>query len=217
MAGTTAPLLSFGASGQVAKSVVFSKWKGVTYARKYTIPANPNTSAQQTTRNTFKWVHDAFKWLDPNVVESWTQYAKGKPLTNANAWASKNMVALRGQANNDAIIPFAAANAGPPSATNTSSAAGGGGLTVVGTAPVLPSGWSVVHGILWAMLEQAPTGEKEPNPSLAAVVASPGPYTHTFPGLTPGNKYVCNVGFKYQKPDGSFAYNGSTNVVVTIT
>ena len=216
MARITAPMLSFGASGQIAKSMVFSKWKGIDYARKYTIPANPNTTNQQTTRGCFKWVHDMYKYLDPAVVEAWVAYAQGKPMTGGNAFASKNVTALRGQTDNLLLIAVPAVLGGPPPATNTSSG-GTAKVTVVGTAPTLPTGWSVVHAILFAMKKQAPTGEKEPNPSLTATVNSPGPYTHDFTGLTAADHYVAEVGFKYLRADGKFAYGGSTNVDCTVT
>jgi hypothetical protein len=37
---------SDGASGQFAKSMVFAGWKGVSYVRKYVIPANPMSADQ---------------------------------------------------------------------------------------------------------------------------------------------------------------------------
>lgn len=46
MAKLKAPLLSFGASGQIAKTVVYFPWKGLNVARKHVIPANPNSSGQ---------------------------------------------------------------------------------------------------------------------------------------------------------------------------
>lgn len=216
MSSVRAPLLSFGASGQIGKSLVFSKWKGVNSTRSYVIPANPKTTAQMTQRNLFQWVHDAYKYLDTNVTEAWIAYAAGKPLTGPNAFASKNMVALKGASDNLLMIAVPAVLGGPPPATNTS-AGGTAKVTVVGTAPVLPAGWSVVHAILFAMKKQAPSGEKEPNPSLTAVIASPGPYTHDFTGLTATDHYVAQVGFKYLRADGKFAYCGSTSVDCTVT
>lgn len=37
---------SDGASGQFAKALVFAGWKGVSYVRKYVIPANPQSEGQ---------------------------------------------------------------------------------------------------------------------------------------------------------------------------
>ena len=50
MAKLTAPLLSFGASGQLGKTLVFFPWKGVKAVRTYVIPANPNTAGQDAQR-----------------------------------------------------------------------------------------------------------------------------------------------------------------------
>ncbi len=50
MAKLKAPLLSFGASGAIAKAVVYFPWKGLNVAREYVIPANPKTTLQTTQR-----------------------------------------------------------------------------------------------------------------------------------------------------------------------
>lgn len=50
MAKLKAPLLSLGASGAIGKAIVFFPWKGLNVAREYVIPANPNTTPQQTQR-----------------------------------------------------------------------------------------------------------------------------------------------------------------------
>ncbi|MBA7530550.1 hypothetical protein ES705_22758 [subsurface metagenome] len=46
MAKLKAPLLSLGASGQLAKTLVFFGWKGLNVAREYVVPANPKTALQ---------------------------------------------------------------------------------------------------------------------------------------------------------------------------
>jgi hypothetical protein len=53
MAKVTGPLFSITASGQIAKSLVYMKWKGIADVRKYVIPANPNTILQHTQRDYF--------------------------------------------------------------------------------------------------------------------------------------------------------------------
>ncbi|MBA7535642.1 hypothetical protein ES705_27900 [subsurface metagenome] len=50
MAKLKAPLLSFGASGQIAKTLVYLPWKGLNCVRSYVIPANPKTTGQVTQR-----------------------------------------------------------------------------------------------------------------------------------------------------------------------
>lgn len=50
MAKLKAPLLSFGASGAIAKTMVFFPWKGINAVRQYVVPANPKTTAQNIQR-----------------------------------------------------------------------------------------------------------------------------------------------------------------------
>lgn len=50
MAKVSAPLMSFGASGQIAKAMVFFPWKGVNAVRQYVVPANPQSIPQQAQR-----------------------------------------------------------------------------------------------------------------------------------------------------------------------
>jgi hypothetical protein len=51
MAKVTAPLMSLDASGTVAKTAVFSKWKGRNYVRLHVTPMNPNTTSQKVVRS----------------------------------------------------------------------------------------------------------------------------------------------------------------------
>lgn len=50
MAKLKAPLLSFGASGQIAKAIVYFNWKGLNVAREFVVPSNPKTTPQTTQR-----------------------------------------------------------------------------------------------------------------------------------------------------------------------
>lgn len=46
MAKVTGPLMSLDASGTVAETITFSKWKGRNYVRQRVIPSNPQTADQ---------------------------------------------------------------------------------------------------------------------------------------------------------------------------
>ena len=59
MAKLKAPLLSFGASGAIAKAVVYFPWKGLNVAREYVIPSNPKTTLQTTQRGFLTGAVDA--------------------------------------------------------------------------------------------------------------------------------------------------------------
>lgn len=60
MAKVIAPLFSLGASGKLAKSLVYMKWKGIDDVRQYLIPANPKTAKQQSQRS--KMTDAVEKW-----------------------------------------------------------------------------------------------------------------------------------------------------------
>jgi len=53
MAKVNAPLFSFNASGQLAKSLVYGSWKGLDVVRSYVVPSNPKTADQLTQRGYF--------------------------------------------------------------------------------------------------------------------------------------------------------------------
>ena len=53
MAKVTGPLFSLSASGQLAKTLVYMKWKGIQDVRKYVVPANPNSALQVIQRGYF--------------------------------------------------------------------------------------------------------------------------------------------------------------------
>lgn len=59
MAKLKAPLLSFGASGAIAKTLVFFPWKGLDAVREYVVPSNPQTAAQTTQRGYLRDAVDA--------------------------------------------------------------------------------------------------------------------------------------------------------------
>lgn len=61
MAKVTGPLLSLDASGSVASTMTFSRWKGVNYVRQRVIPTYTNTAAQALIRSLIKDASEAWK------------------------------------------------------------------------------------------------------------------------------------------------------------
>lgn len=59
MAKVHAPLMSFGASGKLANSIVFFPWKGINCVRSYVVPANPKSAGQVTQRGYMTTIVDA--------------------------------------------------------------------------------------------------------------------------------------------------------------
>jgi hypothetical protein len=95
MAKLTAPMFSFGASGALADALVFGRWKGIDYARKYVIPANPNTAAQVTQRSHLTAAVAQWHTVGADALEgqdklAWDRYAGVLgPMTGFNAFVKE--------------------------------------------------------------------------------------------------------------------------------
>jgi hypothetical protein len=211
MAKTVAPLLSFSAGGQIAKTQVYASWKGRPYVRRYVVPANPNSPAQQETRGAFKFLMNVWKFFPGSATGAWALYANGFRITDRNAFAKANISPLRlaTDLTDFTMSPSAASGliaadmAVVPSA-NT--------LTVALTPPVLPVGWTITSAFAAAIRDQDPqTG------TLYGVVAGfdeSAPYSIALAGLVDGEDYVVGGWFQYTKPDGSFAYGRSLQEII---
>jgi hypothetical protein len=203
MAKVTAPLLSFGASGQLAKSLVFATWRGVAYSRRHVIPANPKTTDQQETRNTFSWLNNVWRYLPSEVTEAWNAYASGQPLTGRNGLIKLNLAGLRSETDLTNFLFSPSAKSGPVAA---SMVAVGGALQVEVTlvAASLPAGWTVVEAVAACIRQQDPqTGTFF---TTVADTDATDPYVITLTGLAAATDYIVGGWFKYSRPDGSFAY-----------
>lgn len=92
MAKTQAPLLSLGARGQIAKTIVASTWKGIKTMRQYVVPANPRTTAQVAHRTLFGDVVALWKSFitAPTDISAWNRVAlqSGKPQSGFNAFTA---------------------------------------------------------------------------------------------------------------------------------
>jgi len=91
----TTPLLSFSARGQLAKTLVFSGWKGLHTVRQYVIPANPRTPGQIAQRNAMNLVVNAWRYYFTNTVQrtAWTRDADSqpRPMAGYHAWVSNTI------------------------------------------------------------------------------------------------------------------------------
>jgi len=208
MAKTTAPLLSFGASGQVAKAQVYATWRGVPYARRYVVPANPNSAAQQTTRNTFRTQTEMWKIAPALLVAPWNAFATGRPFLGRNAYIGQNTKALRGETDMNKFIGSPGARGGlPPSTMTAAATVNPGEIDVSFTNPTAPTGWTLDSAIAVTFEDQ--------DPALAfasALVADEDATTQNsilFTGLTGGAVHQVAGWLKWTKPDGQVAYSAS--------
>jgi len=215
MAKPTAPLLSFGASGQIAKSMVFSKWRGRSYVRRHVIPANPQTAEQSLTRDTFSWLQAVWKVAPPELTAPWLAYTQGKVLTDRNAFTKFNLSQLRDAADlaDMNFSPGALGGLPPASLTVTP---GNDQITVACAAPgVLPTGWTITSAILGVMRDQEPGVGTLYDISVSEDSAAA--YTHDFTGLVSAVDYVGFAFLKWLRPDGKTAYSPSLSDIQTTT
>jgi len=85
MATTKAPLFGLDASGSLAGSIVFSKWRGRTYVRRLSIPANPKSGLQVGMRASMRFITQAFSGLTAAQKAVWDTLAAVTNITQLNA------------------------------------------------------------------------------------------------------------------------------------
>lgn len=91
MALLTTPLLSFTARGKLAKTLVYSAWKGLATARQYVVPANPNSADQQTQRNAMTGVVSFYRnYMAAEGATAWNLAASvlSSAMSGFNAFCS---------------------------------------------------------------------------------------------------------------------------------
>lgn len=213
MAKVNAPLLSFGASGTIGGTQVYSTWRGVAYARQHVVPANPKTVEQTKTRTSFAWLSGLWKLAAPKAQEPWNAYAAGRAFTGRNALISANNGALRAATDITGLIMSPGARGGL--ALPTATAAGGAGtVTITPIAPSLPTGWAIVEAVGLLINAQNPQEAVQWNTQTISNAVTP--YHIAFTGLAAGD-YEWGVWFKYTKPDGTYAYSPSFTGTSTAT
>ncbi len=207
MAKVTAPLLSFGASGSIAKTLVASKWKGRPYMRQHVIPANPKSVAQLLTRDAFSSAAAIWKIMGPLGRAPWDRFAQGQVLTGRNAMQGRFVTENRGQADLTAWGMSPGAKGGTPPVSVVLSSPGVNDILATFVTPTPPTGWTVTSTIAMVIRDQDPmsgtlyeTSEDEDIGGLLPLI----------PSLTTGVLYVVGGWIKWAKPDSSIAYSVST-------
>lgn len=206
MARTIAPLLSFGAGGQIGKTQVYSKWRGIGYARRYVVPANPRTAEQQLTRGAFAQLREMWKVAPPEQKAPWDAFAQGRPFLGFNKYIGENIRVLRGMANMDNFIGSPGAKGGlPPTIFTVAANANAGELDVTFGIPDAPTGWTINSIVAVGFTNQAPD-EFFTGPYVADSEAAPATNL-TLTGLASAVEAVVSGWLVWNKPDGTLAYS----------
>lgn len=206
MAKVTAPLLSFGARGQIAKTMVIGSWRGVRYAREYVVPANPRTTAQQAVRTLFAYLREMWKLAPSEVLAAWNSFAQGRPFTGMNKFIGENVRVLNGETDMNNFIGSPGSKGGlPPLTFSAATGTSPGEVVATFTVPAAPDGWALDKAVAVAFPDADPTGIFM-GPFVQGTDNS-SPYEITLAGLGAG--VPCQVAgwLVWTKPNGDLAYS----------
>lgn len=208
MAKLTGPLLSIGARGQVGRTLVAAEWKGQKYMRQYVIPANPRTTEQTVTRDTFRTLN-SFWLVAPALARApWTQNAVGQKYTDRNKLIAENMPAIRGEADMQNFIGSPGALGGPPLESFTvATGTTPGGVDVTATPGTTPTGWTLEAVIFMAFPDQDPTDPF--GGPIAVLEDTTSTYGGNVGGLPESTLVVVTAWPRWLRPDGRTAYGAS--------
>jgi len=95
MARTTGPLFSQAASGTVGNLITHSNWKGHSYVKLKSKPANPNTPTQISVRAMMAWLNSQWSGfpIDAASRATWEDLAADAGITTLNAYLRHNLQA----------------------------------------------------------------------------------------------------------------------------
>jgi len=210
MAKTRAPLLSFGARGQIGKTMVGASWRGVNYMREYVVPANPQTAAQMSVRGIFGYLNALWKVAPTGFRAPWTANAVGQKYTDRNKLIKENLAALDADTSMADFIASPANLGGLPASTVVATTgAGPGEVNVTVTCPTPPTGWTLAGVGIVGVPDQDPHDAFVGPVVYATDVASP--FTQTLAGFAAGGDVMISSYPIWTRPDGRTAYGPSIN------
>lgn len=217
MAKLTAPLLSLDARGTIAKTLTFSGWKGVPYARTRVIPANPRSASQTATRTVFATLGQLWQQMQTLARAPWTAAAIGKPLTPQNALLHANLSPLIGETDMELFSGSPGALAGVIAASIGAVYDGGPNtITITLGAPSLPIDWAITKAAAIAFPDQDPA-----NAFVGPIVEGSDattPYEVVLADITlPTGTWICSGWFEFLRPDGRTAYGQALSTTVTVS
>lgn len=213
MAKTTAPLLSFSAGGAIGKTQVYASWKGIPYARKYVIPANPRSTDQTLTRSVFTTLCALWKNMVADATAPFAAFATGKPLTDRNAFLKFNVKALRAGSTWATFVGSPGAAGGVPLSSFTATG-GVGAITTVVAAPTPPTGWTLTKTVAVARINDDPHSTTDF--TIAEASATATPWEPSFSGLAAGSYIVCCWPV-WDTGGGKLAFGASLEHAATVT
>ncbi len=210
MAKANMPILSGEARGQVGKSLVYATWRGVRYARRYVVPANPRTEEQTKTRTTFSFLNDFWKkMILPQAT--WNAAAEGRPVTGRNLFVAENLPSLRGAENLEGMVISPGARGGFPPAFISVGLNGDIYCQIFPGA--IPPDWEIIRAIFVCYEDQVPADKFIGY--YAEAYASGPTFSVEFAVGSQGFFWV-QAYFEYRRPDRKIAYSPSLVSSITL-
>jgi hypothetical protein len=142
MAKVEGPLFSLEASGTIGDAITYSRWKGIPYARKRVIPANPKSAAQTGIRAMFAFVAAFWDQVAALDQATWNTLAAALNITPFNAYVRENQKRWVDGAFPTQAYPAAEASTGLTVTTQTLT--GGAGFATI---EITPSGSTDIWGL----------------------------------------------------------------------
>jgi hypothetical protein len=143
MARVTGPLMSIDASGTLADTLTFAKWKGRNYVRERVIPENPKSAEQTGCRMMMSFLAQIWYGLTAPNKATWDDMAETKQISAFNAFVGENL--SRWQNVSSPTKQFPAAEASTPLTVTTQTLTGGIGHATI---EITPSGATAIWGLL---------------------------------------------------------------------
>lgn len=217
MAKTKGPLLSLGARGSIAKSQVYSRWKGVDYARVHVDPANPRTVEQTSTRDVFASLNAQWKFSPALAQAPFQSAAQGKPVTDRNLFIQANLSAMRSETDMELYVGSPGSRGGIPPVSLALASPGAGQINATLVTTAAPTDWTLSQVVGVAFVDRDPhvlpvtfpVAEEDMTPTAGGSSVVP------FTGL-PAGDYIVSVWPVWTKPDGFLAYGPSLTDIQTV-
>jgi hypothetical protein len=176
--------MSFDASGTLAKTATFSKWKGRNYVRQRVVPANPQSVLQVSVRAMLKFLSQAWLGVGATPQGTWEDLAEASQISPFNAFIGKNGQRWREFQAPSQTNP-APETGTPPVATLDSAVGGPSYVDLTFTITTMNDVWGV-------MIFRSPTGTfatSRANCIAILEVTGTGTLVYTDSGLDAGTYY----------------------------
>lgn len=131
MVKVAGPLMSMDASGSLADSITFSKWKGRNYVRQLVTPSNPRSASQTGMRAMFKFLAQEWSGIAAGDQADWEDAAETGNYSPFNAYVKENQANWRDFLYPSEVFPITRAGTYAP-ITNFAATASGRNILLEG-------------------------------------------------------------------------------------